>query len=257
MMEFSYAFMDPTGNMTALVETAVPVEDQPRVAAAIMAAEPTCEQVGFVVDAPDGCDAAIRMAGGEVCGNAAMCAASLYALNCGMEEEKALRVSVSGREVEIVVTPAADGYACSVAMPAPKEIITVEKGGLTLPVVLSDGISHAVLIGAVEDSTAETIVRELCEELRAEALGLMQVDLEASTMKPLVYVPEAKTMFWENSCGSGTAAVGAYLRYSTGKALSLPLRQKGGTLHVAADEAGNITLQGTARLLRRNTITIA
>ena len=123
--------------------------------------------------------------------------------------------------------------------------------------MLSDGISHSILLGAVEDSTAETIVRELCDELRAEALGLMQVDLEAGTMKPLVYVPEAKTMFWENSCGSGTAAVGAYLRYSTGKAVSLPLRQKGGTLHVAADEAGNITLKGTARLLRRNTITIA
>lgn len=257
MMELTYAFMDPTGNMTVLVEQAVPAADQPRIASDIMAVEPLCEQVGFVVDTPDGCDAAIRMAGGEFCGNAAMCAASLYALNCGIDEEKHLRVSVSGREVEIVVTPAADGYACSVAMPAPKEIITVEKGGLTLPVVLSDGISHAVLLGAVDDGTAETIVRELCEELRAEALGLMQVDLEAGTMNPLVYVPDAKTLFWENSCGSGTAAVGAYLRYSTGKAVSLPLRQKGGTLHVATDEAGNITLQGTAHLLRRNTITIA
>ena len=257
MMEFSYAFMDPTGNMTVLVEQAVPTADQPRIADAIMAEEPTCEQVGFVVDAPEGCDTAIRMAGGEFCGNAAMCAASLYALSCGMEEEKALRVSVSGREVEIVVTPAADGYACSVAMPVPREIVTVEKAGLQLPVVLGEGIYHAVLVGKVDDATAETIVRELCEELRAEALGLMQVDLEAGTMNPLVYVPEAKTMFWENSCGSGTAAVGAYLRYATGKAVSLPLRQKGGTLHVAADEAGNITLQGTARLLRRKSITIA
>ena len=82
----------------------------------------------------------------------------------------------------------------------------------------------------------------------------MQVDLETGTMKPLVYVPEANTLFWENSCGSGTAAVGAYLRYSTGKAVSLSLHQKGGTLHVSADEAGNITLQGTAHLVRRNTV---
>ena len=254
-MEFSYAFMDPTGNMTALVETAVPVEDQPRIADAIMAVEPSCEQVGFVMNTPNGCDTAIRMAGGEFCGNAAMCAASLYALNSGIEKEKTLRVSVSGREVEIVVTLAADGYACSVAMPTPKEIVTVEKAGLQLPVVLGEGIYHAVLVGEVDDSTAETIVRELCDELKAEAMGLMQVDFEAGTMKPLVYVPDANTLFWENSCGSGTAAVGAYLWKTTGGAVSIPLRQKGGTLRVAADEAGNITLQGTARLVRRNMIT--
>lgn len=254
-MEFSYAYMDPTGNMTALVETPVPVEDQPRIADAIMAAEPTCEQVGFVMDTPNGCDTAIRMAGGEFCGNAAMCAASLYALNSGIEEEKKLRVSVSGREVEIVVTPAKEGYACSVAMPAPKEIVTVEKAGLTLPVVLGEGIYHAVLVGEVDDTAAETIVRELCEELRAEAMGLMQVDLEAGTMKPLVYVPDAKTLFWENSCGSGTAAVGAYLWKTTGGAVSMSLLQKGGTLRVAADKAGRITLQGTARLVHRSTVT--
>ena len=257
MMEFSYAFMDPTGNMTALVETAVPVEDQPQIADAIMTAEPTCEQVGFVVDAPEGCDTAIRMAGGEFCGNAAMCAASLYGLRSGIKEEKSLRVSVSDREVEIVVTPANEGYACSVAMPAPREIVTVEKAGLQLPVVLGEGIYHAVLVGKVDDATAETIVRELCDELRAEALGLMQVDLEENAMKPLVYVPDAKTMFWENSCGSGTAAVGAYLWKTTGGAVSMSLRQKGGTLCAVADEAGDITLQGTARLLRRNSITIA
>lgn len=256
-MEFSYAFMDPTGNMTALVETAVPVEDQPRIADAIMAVEPSCEQVGFVMNTPNGCDTAIRMAGGEFCGNAAMCAASLYALNSGFEEEKALRVSVSGREVEIVVTPANEGYACFVAMPTPKEIVTVEKAGLQLPVVLGEGIYHAVLIGEVSDSTAETIVRELCDELKAEAMGLMQVDLNEGAMKPLVYVPDAKTLFWENSCGSGTAAVGAYLWKTTGGAVSIPLRQKGGTLRVSADEAGKITLQGTARLVRRNTITCA
>lgn len=254
-MEFSYAFMDPTGNMTALVETAVPVEDQPRIADAIMAVEPTCEQVGFVMDTPDGCDTAIRMAGGEFCGNAAMCAAALYALNSGIGEEKNLRVSVSGREVEIVVTPTAAGYACSVAMPTPKEIVTVEKAGLALPVVLGEGIYHAVLVGEVDDSIAETIVRELCDEFHAEAMGLMQVDLEVGTMKPLVYVPDANTLFWENSCGSGTAAVGAYLWKTAGGTVSMPLRQKGGTLCVAADEAGKLTLQGTARLVRRNMIT--
>lgn len=254
-MELTYALMDPTGNMTVLVETPVPIAEQPQVASTIMTIEPLCEQVGFVVDAPNGCDTAIRMAGGEFCGNAAMCAAALHALHCGIKVEKVLRVGVSGRVVEIVVTPSEDGFVCRVEMPPPKAIITVEKLGLMLPVVLSDGISHVVLDGTVEDSIAETLVRELCEELRTEALGLMQIDLAAGTMKPLVYVPEAKTLFWENSCGSGTAAVGAYLHHTAGKAVSLPLQQPGGTLCVATDEAGKIFLQGTARLVRRSTVT--
>ena len=254
-MELSYAFMDPTGNMTVLVETPVSIEQQKEAADCIMAVEPLCEQVGFLVNAPVSCDTAIRMAGGEFCGNAAMCAAALYALRCGIKEEKSLRVAVSGREVEVTVKPDGEGYDCCVEMPSPKQIVTVEKKGLKLPVVLSDGISHAVLLGAVEDGAAQTIVRELCDELSAEAMGLMQVDLAEGTMKPLVYVPQAHTLFWENSCGSGTAAVGAYLRSAAGKAVSLSLRQKGGTLRVSVDEAGKIFLQGTARLVRRNRIT--
>ena len=44
-MELTYAFMDPTGNMTVLVEQVVPTAEQPQAAAAIMAVEPLCEQV--------------------------------------------------------------------------------------------------------------------------------------------------------------------------------------------------------------------
>ena len=43
-----YSIFDPTGNITALVESPVPVERQPAVAAALMARHPEVEQVGFV-----------------------------------------------------------------------------------------------------------------------------------------------------------------------------------------------------------------
>ena len=36
MKELTYVLMDPTGNMTILVETPVPVEEQPAVAARLM-----------------------------------------------------------------------------------------------------------------------------------------------------------------------------------------------------------------------------
>ena len=47
-MQITYSLFDPSGNTTILVETPVPVEDQPAVASALMKAEPSAEQVGFV-----------------------------------------------------------------------------------------------------------------------------------------------------------------------------------------------------------------
>lgn len=114
--EINYCIFDPTGNITALVETAVDEAKQPAVAARIMEMHPEVEQVGFVrfaenagcgdaeaeragsVDESAGCDAeaaragsveastgcgadvVLRMAGGEFCGNATMCAAALYTI---------------------------------------------------------------------------------------------------------------------------------------------------------------------------------
>ena len=43
-----YSILDPTGNITALVESPVPVSGQPSVADAVMERHPDVEQVGFV-----------------------------------------------------------------------------------------------------------------------------------------------------------------------------------------------------------------
>lgn len=80
--EVRYALMDPTSNVTILVETPVPVEDQPEVASILMQKEPTAEQVGFlsldnIHQAMNQGRIALRMAGGEFCGNASMSAAAL------------------------------------------------------------------------------------------------------------------------------------------------------------------------------------
>jgi diaminopimelate epimerase len=106
MEDIRYYIFDPTGNITALVETEVPVDRQPEIAAQIMQKHPEVEQVGYVcyedasvsdvseavkdnsdrqgssaVTCKD-CSAQVsmRMAGGEFCGNATMCAAAWYAL---------------------------------------------------------------------------------------------------------------------------------------------------------------------------------
>ena len=73
-MNVRYRMFDPTGNLTLLVETPVEAARQAETAARLLEAEPATEQVGFLCAAPDA-DIALRMAGGEFCGNAAMCAA--------------------------------------------------------------------------------------------------------------------------------------------------------------------------------------
>ena len=73
--EIDYAVMDPTGNITILVETPVPEASQPFAAARLMELEPAAEQVGFLSSGRDGAELSLRMAGGEFCGNASMSAA--------------------------------------------------------------------------------------------------------------------------------------------------------------------------------------
>ncbi len=249
MKELHYDLMDPTGNMTVLVETPVPVAQQPAVATKIMELESLCEQVGFLMPAVAGCDTAIRMAGGEFCGNASMCAAALYAIKQGFIGEKKLRISVSGKSVMVAVAPDDAGYLCRVEMPRLLDVVQVDQ----FPVVRFEGICHAITTAELSDEDAVTLLRGLCDVLQPEAIGLMQLGKEGD-MKPLVYVPAADTLFWENSCGSGTAAVGAYLYHLTGKPVSCAFRQPGGTLGVEVDDTGRIFLQGTARLVHHNTI---
>ena len=62
-MELDYVLMDPTGNLTALVTSPVPEARQSADALALMAAEPTAEQVGFLSPGGADADVALRMAG--------------------------------------------------------------------------------------------------------------------------------------------------------------------------------------------------
>ena len=250
-MSVRYALLDPTGNTTILVETPVSPADQPRIAAALMEQEPSAEQVGFLTVREDG--VSLRMAGGEFCGNAAMSAAALLAIDRGLSEG-AFTVAVSGAEepVPVEVYRQPDGsFRGTVTMPRPLSL-----GGERLPdgslrpVVRFGGITHVILDTAPDRAGAEAAARAWCGALRAEALGLMFLDRDAGTLAPLVYVPAADTLFWENSCASGTAAVGAWLFTETGTG-RIALRQPGGTLTAEAAD-GCLRLTGTVRLQRRS-----
>ena len=121
-----FSILDPTGNITALVESEVSIDRQPSVAAGIMDLYEDVEQVGFVGfsrnDVHMGCDSntgmaynnchidcQLRMAGGEFCGNAAMSAAVLYHIrNMSAEDGRSSSNDQAGRNDQISNNDQAD-----------------------------------------------------------------------------------------------------------------------------------------------------
>lgn len=267
-----YKIFDPTGNITALVETQVDPADQPAVASGIMELNPDVEQVGFVRFTDGDVPVDLRMAGGEFCGNATMCAAALYMIDGNMPGEAAVKVRVSGagEPLEVKLARRDDiSFDASVTMPPAIGIDELKLSDgmlqgsnvLRLPVVRMEGIAHVIVepdsgfFGLKDDrALTETLLRGWCGVLGAECLGMMFLDEggEARTLTPLVYVPGADTMFWENSCASGSAAAGIYLAAKAGEAVDVSFDEPAGRLRVTSDPAGGKTVLYGSVILRLN-----
>ncbi|MBR0040749.1 MAG: hypothetical protein IJP64_05160 [Oscillospiraceae bacterium] len=265
------SIFDPTGNVTALVEDEIEISAQSAFAAAVMERFPEVEQVGFVRLPANGERIALRMAGGEFCGNAAMSAAALLLLRRGLESDDRQRVMIDfsgvGEAVEVRLRREEKNlFRSSVRMPPAREIteMSVSVGGVeeTLPLVRMQGISHVLVTPASrffamrEDRTAaEETARGLCQALGADALGLMFLEGEAPRCRltPLVFVPGSGTVFWERSCASGSAAAAMALSACRGEPVRLEFSEPGGTLSAESDVSrGETWLFGTTRLIEEN-----
>lgn len=249
-MIIKYSILNPTGNITALAETPVKTELQPAVALEIMKREPTVEQVGFV---SGNC---LRMAGGEFCGNASMSAAALLCerkgAQSGTTESVILNVSGADGSICVEVLKNHDGsYTCSVDMPKPVSVedVSLEYDGTvySFPAVRFRGMTHIINEGQIDAEAAENAIRKWCRDLNSDGLGIMFFDRGSMELKPLVYVPEPETLFWESSCASGSAAVGAYLACSENRPVSIMLNEPAGTLSVKA--GSGIILKGSVRIV--------
>ena len=248
-MDYHFVVYDPSGNVTVLVTDPVPVEEQANVAARLLSQVPDAEQVGFLSEA-DGCDISLRMAGGEFCGNAAMSAAAYQASRSGLTEGSVLvRVSGAPEPLPVSLITQDDGSVRgTLSMPRPLSVREeLFPDGKARPVIRFPGIAHVLLEEAPDREAAEALAPQWCAHLGAEAVGLLFFDREASRMTPLVYVPDAGTLCWESACGSGTAAVGAFLAQENGAPVRVSLEQPGGTLTVTASPDGPLTLSGTVK----------
>ncbi len=288
-----YSILDPTGNITALVETETEISRQPEIAAEIMKQHPEVEQVGFVKFYEDGnVNGELRMAGGEFCGNASMSAAALCLLRRGGKpvsdaeiQTVVLTVSGSKEPVAVSLQRQEDGsFSAVIEMPpvpgAEETEFTFAELKEKLPLVRMEGISH-IVIGRnsgffrlkYEPELADQAVRKWCAELGTDGLGLMFLEDQDSDdpsqekkdgragaasvcmyrMTPLVFVPGGSSggsLFWENSCASGTAAAGMYLASVSGRKTMASLREPGGTLKAECDlGSGKVQLHGRVSLV--------
>ena len=266
MEDLKYYIFDPTGNITALVESGVAAADQPAVASRIMERHPDVEQVGFITYADDAAAAdvpvSLRMAGGEFCGNATMCTAALYMIRENMPGSAAIRVRVSGAAEPLEVQlrrKDAVSFDAAVTMPPAVGIDELRladgmlpgSDSLSLPIVRMEGIAHVIIepdsgfFGLKDDpALAETLLRGWCGVLGAECLGMMFLGEGAALRRltPLVYVPGADTMFWENSCASGSAAAGIYLAAQAGTPVDVTFDEPAGRLRVESDPLAKKTV---------------
>lgn len=265
-MNISYTKIDPSGNITLIVDSFVPREDQSRIATLLMERDPEAEQVGFLEVPEDPCCAVrLQMMGGEFCGNATLSAAAVVTGQLGLDAgDMLIEVSGSPGPVKVTGVMSAPGrFDGEVDMPLPESIYECSfLDGFdchTLPLVRFPGICHAIVsAGTLTREKAESVIGPWCRQIGSEALGLMFFDKDKNTLTPLVYVESTGTAVREGSCASGTAAVASYLAELDGEYASVCLFEPRGRLSAEAACSGSqvtsLKLSGSAVIRGKNTV---
>jgi len=235
-MILDFVKLSPTRNMTILVTS--PVDRASHVSFAEQLMSPgsvQAEQVGFLEEASlPGARLRLQMMGGEFCGNATMSLGALLAfqenLPDGASADYPLEVSGAEGIVSCHIRRRGDSFLGTVAMPLPERIEEITfTDGVKCPVVFLPGIAHAIIDAeTMSPAEAEAHIAKWCAETRQEAFGILLRGENA--IKPLVYVRETASAVWEQGCGSGTAAIGAYEAYRQKTSVSVEIAQPGGLI---------------------------
>jgi len=262
----NFVKLNPSGNTTALILNSFPREDHPRIASEVMKTASLCvEQAGFL-ERPSLPDAAARlqMMGGEFCGNASRGFAAwlVHRRFPGIATNDAGQFVVpfeaSGHTGILTATVNPNNpegrydeaqYYVDLPMPLPKWIrqMNARKDGRPYTLVEFEGIVHAVAWDITpSEEQFEIIKADVHQELRGvwekvDCLGVMFYDERTQFLTPLVEVEKTGSRVWENSCGSGSAALAAALAERDRKDVnSMRLTQPGGAIDVAVTWKGRV-----------------
>ena len=233
--------LNPSENITLLVLSPVPREKHRHAASKLMAMYPDAEQVGYLEPPQNaGSDARLQMMGGEFCGNASMATAAYIANG---RDNISLDVSGAYKPVVCGIKNTVEGTFGCVDMPLPILVRAVSSpiGNHTchLTEMRFEGISHyiypCVNIDSVDTAVIEKSLLNIAADNPADAVGLILYDESNRFIKPLVYVRSTDSLVWERGCGSGTAAVGAYISYKNQSSVDVKIRQPGGVIGVSSE----------------------
>lgn len=229
-------YVNPAGNVTAIVEGFVPMAERISLSKKIL--EKKCaEQVGFETSPALGGLYRLEMMGGEFCGNAARSFGYLKALESYKSGEHTILVEISGAEMPVVVRVDLDKRTAFAQMPVPTRLECVSVRGTSYPVVMCHGICHLIALGVQPEDDFVTEALSAMKKLRQDAYGVMFLDAGKGRLTPVVYVPTTDSLMWESSCGSGSVACGWYLSQATlvveeRSEASYSFMQPGGTILV-------------------------
>jgi diaminopimelate epimerase len=247
MKTIHYVLADPSGNTTVFVLDSAAAGERAVLAAKILRSDSIeAEQVGFLAinKIKHDFDLRVDMMGGEFCGNAARSAAAYAAMVEGAEKGEYM-ISCSGC-MEILKASvhqrAAGVYDAPIEMPLPQSvdavIIDIDGAPCRFFRVVLPGIVHFVFIGkgaaAVNRNIFWRAVKTYVSDENYAAYGLILLDPTIWKMIPAVYVKDTHTLYWEHSCGSGSAAAAAAIAYMGNRNIAVKLQQPGGVIAAAA-----------------------
>ncbi|MDD6287595.1 hypothetical protein [Acidaminococcus fermentans] len=252
---------DPSGNVTLYVLDPVPQKDRKELNRQLLTLHPSVEQAGCL-SIKEG-QPQVEMMGGEFCGNATR-SAGACALYFNGEKEGEFQVTCSGCPVPLTVRAKKvreNLYEASVQLPPPlsmKKIrLSYERESVECQEVVFPGITHYVYFTLNVDEVDQdqlfySLQREISRGEEPEAYGLMLVEMSTLKVIPIVYVSATGTLYHENSCGSGSAAVAAALTQRQKRSLAATLQEPGGRIDIETDwqaeKLVSITIGGPVRL---------
>ena len=109
-----------------------------------------------------------------------------------------------------------NSFLAKIKMPKFKSLEEIKIDNYKLGLVKFSGIDHFIFDVAEnkEDNFEKVIdsVKNYLSDKDFSAFGIMFFDRENLSMKPYVYVKEVESGIFENSCASGTTALGYYLK---------------------------------------------
>lgn len=255
-----YLTANPCGNITVMVTSPAEQSEYAYISGCLLKAIPGAEQVGFLTSPLQGGDIRIEMMGGEFCGNALRCAAVYYLRQNKQTEEADIRVEISGcnRTLSVRVNPATNVAEGEIPLP-----FSIKEEGNGDTVYCFPGIAHIIkednLYQTAED--CKEFLKQKTLELNTPAAGLMQIDKNRVELTPVVYVTGTDTVYFENSCGSGTAAAALHLfREEQNGVFSKAFSEPGGVLTATVSKKQGIpqcvTIQGIIHFSEETSITL-